>query len=114
MDDVLRLALVERRPARRYRRLAHMHRAVGEAAPEILRAVGDRVARLQPLFLQEARRHGGDQRGIEGGEAREHDVDLGQGGPSSLTIDAAFPGRSEEHTSELQSLMRISYAVFCW
>src|SRR3546814_9737619 len=28
----------------------------------------------------------------------------------------AFPrgcGRSEEHTSELQSLMRISYAVFC-
>src|SRR3546814_20652118 len=24
-----------------------------------------------------------------------------------------FSGRSEEHTSELQSLMRISYAVFC-
>src|SRR3546814_8193512 len=24
-----------------------------------------------------------------------------------------FPQRSEEHTSELQSLMRISYAVFC-
>src|SRR3546814_4982833 len=23
-------------------------------------------------------------------------------------------GRSEEHTSELQSQMRISYAVFCW
>src|SRR3546814_3793391 len=28
------------------------------------------------------------------------------------TITKAF-GRSEEHTSELQSLMRISYAVFC-
>src|SRR3546814_2904633 len=28
--------------------------------------------------------------------------------------DVAFArGRSEEHTSELQSLMRISYAVFC-
>src|SRR3546814_10882761 len=26
---------------------------------------------------------------------------------------AAFVIRSEEHTSELQSLMRISYAVFC-
>src|SRR3546814_9458053 len=26
---------------------------------------------------------------------------------------AEFAGRSEEHTSELQSLMRISYAVFC-
>src|SRR3546814_3626485 len=25
----------------------------------------------------------------------------------------AASGRSEEHTSELQSLMRISYAVFC-
>src|SRR3546814_7400830 len=24
-----------------------------------------------------------------------------------------YPTRSEEHTSELQSLMRISYAVFC-
>src|SRR3546814_2074153 len=26
---------------------------------------------------------------------------------------SAVPARSEEHTSELQSLMRISYAVFC-
>src|SRR3546814_3551214 len=26
---------------------------------------------------------------------------------------SAAPSRSEEHTSELQSLMRISYAVFC-
>src|SRR3546814_5996890 len=30
---------------------------------------------------------------------------------SSWTMQA--PSRSEEHTSELQSLMRISYAVFC-
>src|SRR3546814_4598198 len=28
-------------------------------------------------------------------------------------ILAELRGRSEEHTSELQSLMRISYAVFC-
>src|SRR3546814_2180407 len=28
-------------------------------------------------------------------------------------LDAAALRRSEEHTSELQSLMRISYAVFC-
>src|SRR3546814_2782526 len=28
-------------------------------------------------------------------------------------IADVVPGRSEEHTSELQSLMRISYAVFC-
>src|SRR3546814_5797388 len=33
-------------------------------------------------------------------------------GDSSSMI-ATFRDRSEEHTSELQSLMRISYAVFC-
>src|SRR3546814_7282734 len=30
-----------------------------------------------------------------------------------LWLAGAVNGRSEEHTSELQSLMRISYAVFC-
>src|SRR3546814_5853623 len=30
----------------------------------------------------------------------------------ALTLDRHGGGRSEEHTSELQSLMRISYAVF--
>src|SRR3546814_2543449 len=29
------------------------------------------------------------------------------------SLQSFFGGRSEEHTSELQSLMRISYAVFC-
>src|SRR3546814_10613141 len=28
-------------------------------------------------------------------------------------VISGWPNRSEEHTSELQSLMRISYAVFC-
>src|SRR3546814_4713394 len=35
---------------------------------------------------------------------------------TALTVSLDTPermGRSEEHTSELQSLMRISYAVFC-
>src|SRR3546814_8924573 len=35
---------------------------------------------------------------------------------SSITLDIPIydnSNRSEEHTSELQSLMRISYAVFC-
>src|SRR3546814_4235266 len=32
---------------------------------------------------------------------------------SYIKILFASPFRSEEHTSELQSLMRISYAVFC-
>src|SRR3546814_2783218 len=33
--------------------------------------------------------------------------------PYGAPGDSAHNARSEEHTSELQSLMRISYAVFC-
>src|SRR3546814_2585565 len=47
-------------------------------------------------------------------------VPPGSNGNSAGGIGAPVPGvptlsypRSEEHTSELQSLMRISYAVFC-
>src|SRR3546814_1994698 len=39
---------------------------------------------------------------------RAHHADVGGSAPGSIPA-----GRSEEHTSELQSLMRISYAVFC-
>src|SRR3546814_2743317 len=41
------------------------------------------------------------------------------GGSDSAAVGISYQaghtltGRSEEHTSELQSLMRISYAVFC-
>src|SRR3546814_9211898 len=41
-------------------------------------------------------------RELQAGLAGHHDVEHQQ-----------VEGRSEEHTSELQSLMRISYAVFC-
>src|SRR3546814_2721680 len=34
-------------------------------------------------------------------------------GDSLGQVIYGLPSRSEEHTSELQSLMRISYAVFC-
>src|SRR3546814_4620481 len=34
--------------------------------------------------------------------------------PRGATGFSAAMISSEEHTSELQSLMRISYAVFCW
>src|SRR3546814_5285791 len=36
-----------------------------------------------------------------------------RGEPVSVGAGVACLGRSEEHTSELQSLMRISYAVLC-
>src|SRR3546814_2873990 len=35
------------------------------------------------------------------------------GGIETITGERSGIERSEEHTSELQSLMRISYAVFC-
>src|SRR3546814_7163667 len=40
---------------------------------------------------------------------------LGRNAPHRATgaVDQRRAARSEEHTSELQSLMRISYAVFC-
>src|SRR3546814_9406590 len=39
---------------------------------------------------------------------------LRQSGDSQVIVRSRVPrARSEEHTSELQSLMRISYAVFC-
>src|SRR3546814_6260904 len=41
------------------------------------------------------------------------DAIAAKAGVSKRTVYSHFPGRSEEHTSELQSLMRISYAVFC-
>src|SRR3546814_1252932 len=45
---------------------------------------------------------------------RQHGVRSAPGNqPVSSTAADRRPPRSEEHTSELQSLMRISYAVFC-
>src|SRR3546814_5123443 len=38
---------------------------------------------------------------------------LAWGIPIGCASGREVPARSEEHTSELQSLMRISYAVFC-
>src|SRR3546814_5679445 len=48
---------------------------------------------------------------MEGGKATALDVWAEANGRAMLRLD--YSGRSEEHTSELQSLMRISYAVFC-
>src|SRR3546814_7947262 len=46
---------------------------------------------------------------------RDRPATTGNDTPAPETIGQTLRGigRSEEHTSELQSLMRISYAVFC-
>src|SRR3546814_10017828 len=61
---------------------------------------------LPPLYFQ----HNGHSRTIIGYETAKDKTSLFVFDPSQRgdTIK-----RSEEHTSELQSLMRISYAVFC-
>src|SRR3546814_9910926 len=48
----------------------------------------------------------GELAAIELHAAHPHGADPGH-------VDVGLGQRSEEHTSELQSLMRISYAVFC-
>src|SRR3546814_18629156 len=47
------------------------------------------------------------------GRIQQSVCDVGDGVMQIHALRAQHPLRSEEHTSELQSLMRISYAVFC-
>src|SRR3546814_1841259 len=74
------------------------------------RAVGpDRRARARPDLADARRRqHPAVRR-------RVRDEHLAQPRQAARLRPVGQPGagRSEEHTSELQSLMRISYAVFC-
>src|SRR3546814_8166567 len=63
--------------------------------------VGQPLAGLEPVHRQ--RQLDGDI-----GRKRAHDIGL-----AHHFIKFGGDYRSEEHTSELQSLMRISYAVFC-
>src|SRR3546814_1392542 len=83
----------------------------------LAQALAHRFGDLQQLFL----RHAADQAvghvAILPDKARGLAVACeGEAGLAGLAARAHGEGhafRSEEHTSELQSLMRISYAVFC-
>src|SRR3546814_5521479 len=59
--------------------------------------------------LAEVVEHGGQHRLVVGGVAEDIEAQV-VGAVEAFGVEAL---RSEEHTSELQSLMRISYAVFC-
>src|SRR3546814_6878608 len=65
---------------------------LGRAFPALVRAAGLRRLRRQPARPWRQPR---------------------PGSVAGLRDSGLRRGRSEEHTSELQSLMRISYAVFC-
>src|SRR3546814_10580009 len=79
---------------------AYSARRGARAADERIdrRQGADRRARAAPRFRHRYAAH--RARGAQPARGRERSA--GRRG-----------GRSEEHTSELQSLMRISYAVFC-
>src|SRR3546814_17743454 len=51
--------------------------------------------------------------GFEAGRWRTLHIGGGGSGSPRRRLRLWSGGRSEEHTSEVQSLMRISYAVFC-
>src|SRR3546814_7403440 len=77
-----------------------------QSAVAVARDLADAAQRAGGVRRVDADHAGGAHpRDRSGGE---HAHAVGQG-----AADPARAARSEEHTSELQSLMRISYAVFC-
>src|SRR3546814_2907879 len=62
--------------------------------------------------LQHLHRHGDGQH-LEPLGQRAGSTVMKSGATLAPRAASVFSNRSEEHTSELQSLMRISYAVFC-
>src|SRR3546814_7731723 len=92
------------------------------------RAVASVAPRARGMASQESRVISSSIFAVAGGaDGLDREVAVAQDDPpdrpviTAHELDAAFGivdgyevgGRSEEHTSELQSLMRISYAVFC-
>src|SRR3546814_5465882 len=85
----------------------HLQRSAAQARAALCRAAG---ARERPC--DRAREL---CRGIQGRDRPAHQISVADLGVPFDTARRAVRrvARSEEHTSELQSLMRISYAVFC-
>src|SRR3546814_4079172 len=77
---------------------------VAPLIPLLARKAGRILANGWPTGVEVCR--DGSRRSVSRHERQSHHIGRGAG-------DHAVPARSEEHTSELQSLMRTSYAVFC-
>src|SRR3546814_2117564 len=88
-------------------------------AAERRRELARRRVLVDVVRLETRGDHLGDAGGGEGGDVVGREaaplLEGKAGAAQRVGEEAAFglAGRSEEHTSELQSLMRISYAVFC-
>src|SRR3546814_10241505 len=98
-------------------------RAATDVFPEEPVAANDPVRRIGNLLLSAHRTGGIREAFYEIGRMTVADAELILQGlpplscrraqPETVGRSRSKPVRSEEHTSELQSLMRISYAVFC-
>src|SRR3546814_9792326 len=80
------------------------------AGPEIAELAHQLLARLVVGSRRDCRLEPRDLFGQQAGPARRDEVGADR---DRQLIFGFLMLRSEEHTSELQSLMRISYAVFC-
>src|SRR3546814_10349487 len=90
----------------------------GDTAMDCVRtAIRQGATSVKCLYRRDRANMPGSQREV--GNAEQEGVEfVWLSGPVAFDAEgddaaAAVTGRSEEHTSELQSLMRISYAVFC-
>src|SRR3546814_7458925 len=86
--------------------------ATAALSPNIMKAGS---MRTEPNAIWEVDRQTGTNRFVHSvllGVMQRYEIEYGSKPPTS-TFPSFFTMRSEEHTSELQSLMRISYAVFC-
>src|SRR3546814_5960391 len=87
-------------------------------------ALGESAIKRVAVGFRQVARHFGEVRAVDAVDLEIREGEFfamlgpsGSGKTTCLRLIAGFEqpdrGRSEEHTSELQSLMRISYAVFC-
>src|SRR3546814_4883775 len=87
--------------------IGHDRRRVGVDEDDAIALLLQRLDRLRPRIIELARLTDNNRAGADD----EDGLDVSSFGHYFCSSFADI--RSEEHTSELQSLMRISYAVFC-
>src|SRR3546814_4227924 len=89
-------------------------RSQAGGVPQHLRVIAVALAQgvVGVAGMQDQHRQGQGGGSVHGHHDSRHGTISHRGRAEIRTIDAVL-GRSEEHTSELQSLMRTSYAVFC-
>src|SRR3546814_7897847 len=91
---------------------------LGELAQHMVVVVGEKLAQALVLFGIGAGEHTDKGRAAAVAIQGQRQSRLDERGLHRFQVRCRLrlclvQGRSEEHTSELQSLMRISYAVFC-